>query len=101
MPGAPVPDEQGPRLGLTLADVNAGPTTNALLSDSLRVVAVRGAARRAGIRLGDRILAVNDMPVQTVAAFDEALARTADDRPPALLVLRRSTLNYIAVERTP
>jgi serine protease Do len=101
MPGAPVPDEQGPRLGLTLADVNAGPTTNALLSDGLRVVAVRGAARRAGIRLGDRILAVNDMPVQTVAAFDEALARTADDRPPALLVLRRSTLNYIAVERTP
>ena len=88
-----------PRLGLTLSDPI--PTQEPLSPsdiDALRVTGIRGAARRAGIHLGDRILAVNDVPVASVSAFDEALAGTDPNRPVALLVLRRSVINYVAVD---
>ena len=66
--------------------------------DALRVTGIRGPARRAGIHLGDRILAVNDVPVASISAFDRALARTDPNRPVALLILRRSVINYVAID---
>jgi serine protease Do len=88
-----------PRLGLTFSDPPPAQEPSAPADiDALRVVGIRGAARRAGVHLGDRILAVNDVPVASISAFDEALARTAPNRPVALLILRRSALNYIAVD---
>ena len=91
--------DREPRLGLTFSDPAPEQEASAPTDiDALRVIGIRGAARRAGIHLGDRIVAVNDVPVASISAFDEALAGTAPNRPVALLILRRSALNYVAID---
>jgi serine protease Do len=87
-----------PRLGLTFREPSADGSTGAAASNGLGVIGIRGAARRAGIHLGDTVLAVNDIRVESIGAFDAALAATPGDRPVALLILRRSSLSYIAVD---
>ena len=92
------PLDMEPRLGLTFSEPTPDPSPPfSAAIDGLRVVGIRGAARRAGIHLGDRVFAVNDIPVSTIRAFDEALASLRPDRPVALLIQRRSVLSYVAV----
>jgi serine protease Do len=92
------PLDMEPRLGLTFSEPTPEPSPPfSAAIDGLRVVGIRGAARRAGIHLGDRVFAVNDIPVSTIRAFDEALASLRPDRPVALLIQRRSVLSYVAV----
>jgi len=84
------------RLGLQLKELD-GAERRALGADALRVTTAKGAAERAGIRLGDMILAVNEVPVARVAEFDAALSRRGADRAPALLVQRGRVRSYLLV----
>lgn len=56
-----------------------------------------GAARSEGIRAGDVIVALNDMRVDRVEDFKQALARVPPGRTVALLVMRDRRLAYVPV----
>lgn len=98
---APAPDAPGAaapvaRLGLVLAELDDSQPQRA---GGLHVAAADGAAARAGILPGDRVLAVNERTVHQLAEFDRALAHAASDAPVALLVQRGSTMRYVPVGR--
>jgi serine protease Do len=82
------------RLGLVLATAGT-----AGLPPGAYVENATGSSLLAGIEAGDRITAVNDMPVADPAAFDAALARAGAAAVIALRVSRGSVAIYIAVRR--
>jgi serine protease Do len=89
-----------PRLGLTV-DALTAPQRAALRlqGGGIAVRSAQGAAREAGVRSGDVILAVNDVTVADVDGFDKALASAVTaHRPVAFLIQRGSALGYLAVE---
>jgi len=69
-----------------------------LQGGGIAVRAVRGASREAGLQVGDVILAVNDVTIANVAAFDAALSAGVGGRPTALLVQRGGVLGYLVVQ---
>jgi serine protease Do len=81
------------RLGITPAHVSAG------LPPGLYVEAAGGAALLAGVEPGDRITAVNDMEIASLADFDAALASASADGMVALLVTRGSVALYLPVRQ--
>jgi serine protease Do len=89
-----------PRLGLAIEALTS--TQRAALRVQGGGIAVRsaqGAAREAGVRSGDVILAVNDVTVADVDGFDRALAAAVTSRRAvAFLIQRGSALGYLAVE---
>jgi serine protease Do len=88
------------RLGLGLAEAAARESGGASSAMSgLHVVSADGAAARAGVQPGDRILAVNETSISRISSFDAALAALRQDSPVALLVLRGSILRYVPVGR--
>jgi serine protease Do len=90
----------GPRLGLALEELSdARRAVLRLQGGGVQVRIAEGAARDAGVRGGDIILAINDVTVANVAGFDAALAAVrASGRPVALLVQRGAALGYLAVD---
>jgi serine protease Do len=89
-----------PRLGLLLDELSdARRAVLRLQGGGVEVRAAEGAARDAGVRDDDVILAINDIAVADVAAFDAALAEVrASGRPIALLVQRGAALGYLVVD---
>jgi serine protease Do len=86
------------RLGLVFAPALA----TQRLPAGLYVDTASGSALLAGIETGDRITAVNGVPVATLSQFDEALKAADKDRAGAaiaLLVVRGQTAAYIGVPR--
>jgi len=96
----PPPSSPDPRLGLTIEELTpARRSTLRLAGGGVGVRSTRGAAWYAGLRSGDAILAVNDVTVADVAAFDAALAAArASGRPVAFLIQRGSVIGYVAVD---
>ena len=92
------PDEH---LGLRLGELSVADRRALKVESGIRVIDVRGAALRAGVRPHDLILAVNELPVSSVAGFDTALAGIPIGRSPALLVRRSGAFSYISVTSTP
>ena len=88
------PPRNEPRLGLVLATAGT-----AGLAPGAYVEQATGSGLLAGIEAGDRITAVNDMPVIDIAGFDAALAVAGDASIIALRVSRGSVAIYIAVRR--
>ena len=102
-PGVPrdLGEPRDEHLGLQLGELS-GAERRALKTESgIRVIDVRGAALRAGIRPRDLILAVNEVPVSSVAEFEAVLARIPTGRSPALLVRRSGAFSYITVTSQP
>ena len=96
-PPATSPD---PRLGLVVEELTpARRSVLRLAGGGVGVRSTRGPAWYAGLRSGDAILAVNDVTVADVAAFDAALAAArASGRPVAFLIQRGSVIGYLAVD---
>jgi len=95
-PAARAPE---PRLGLVVEDLlPAQRPALRLQGGGIAVRAARGAAREAGLQVGDVILAVNDVTIANVAAFDAALSAGVGGRPTALLVQRGGVLGYLVVQ---
>lgn len=84
-------------LGLRLDELSVAQRDALKLESGVRVVDVRGAALRAGIRPHDLILAVNESAVSSVAEFEACLAGIPTGRSPALLVRRAGAVSYISV----
>ena len=95
-PAAPVSE---PRFGLVVEELNAAQrSARGLQGGGIAVRATKGPSREAGVQAGDVILAVNDVTIANVAAFDAALARIVGGRPTALLVQRGGVLGYLVVQ---
>ncbi|MDM0116365.1 PDZ domain-containing protein [Variovorax sp. J22R133] len=91
-------DPQDFRLGLAVVERSAAQGTG-MLPAGIYVRAVSGAARRAGIRAGDRILAIDDMAVSNPDELEAALKTVRDDEQVAVLVVRGQITSYVAIQR--
>jgi serine protease Do len=81
------------RLGLEFVQHKQAPQMPA----GIYVEGVTGASLLAGIEYGDRIVAVNNLPVLTVEDFDSALKNFSQHERVALLVQRDRIRFYVAV----
>ena len=86
------------RGGLALAELNAEQKRALDLTHGLRVEDATGDAARAGIRVGDIILAVNNTRVATVEAFRKAIATVPVGKSAAILVRRGDGSLYIPLK---
>ncbi len=83
------------RLGLEFVQHKQVPQMPA----GIYVEGVTGAGLLAGIEYGDRIIAVNDLPVLTVEDFDNALRTFSQQESVALLVERDRIRFYVGVSK--
>jgi len=88
----------GDALGLVVVEAATGLRDKLEGRAGLDVVESHGAALRAGIGAGDRILAVNGRPVPSRAAYDAAIAPLRLGDAVALLVLRDRRRAWIGLQ---
>ena len=86
------------RGGLALSELSADQRRELKLDHGLLVEAVSGDAARAGIRVGDVILAVNNGKVATVAAFRQAIGAVPKGKSAAILIRRGDGSLYVPLK---
>ena len=86
--------------GLALAELTADQRGELKIDHGLLVEEATGDAARAGIRVGDVILAVNNGKVATVDAFNKAIAGVPKGKIAAILVRRGEGSLYIPLRIT-
>jgi serine protease Do len=86
------------RGGLALAELSADQRIELKLKHGLLVEESAGDAARAGIRVGDIILAVNNTEVQTVEAFRKAIAVVPTGKSAAILIRRGDNSLYVPLK---
>lgn len=86
------------RAGLALSELAPEQKSRLKVEQGLLVRSATGPAQRAGIRPGDVILAVNDVPMNSLSAFEELLARSGKDASVALLVRRGPETIYVPLK---
>jgi serine protease Do len=86
------------RGGLALSELTADQRRELRIDHGLLVEEVTGDAARAGIRVGDVILAVNNGKVATVEAFRKAIATVPKGKSAAILVRRGEGSLYIPLK---
>lgn len=86
------------RGGLALSELTADQRRELGIAHGLLVEEVTGDAARAGIRVGDVILAVNNGKVATVEAFRKAIATVPKGKSAAILVRRGEGSLYIPLK---
>jgi len=86
---------QGPRLGLSLRALQPGEKQQARLDGGLVVEQVSGAAERAGIEVGDVLLAINGKPVSSIEQIRGVLK--SQPKSVALLVQRQGNQIFVPV----
>ncbi|MHB1215560.1 MAG: DegQ family serine endoprotease [Thiobacillus sp.] len=86
------------RGGLALSELTADQRRELKIDYGLLVEEVTGDAARAGIRVGDVILAVNNGKVATVEAFRKAIAAIPKGKSAAILVRRGEGSLYIPLK---
>ena len=86
------------RGGLALSELTAEQRRELNIDHGLLVEEVTGDAARAGIRVGDVILAVNNAKVATVEAFRKAIAAVQKGKSAAILVRRGEGSLYVPLK---
>ena len=86
----------GGKIGLAVRPLTRGELRDADVPQGLLVQDVTGPAQRAGVEVGDVLLAVNGQPVQSVETLHKALR--AQPRTLALLVLRDHQQIFVPVK---
>lgn len=86
------------RGGLALSELSADQRRELKLDHGLLVESVTGDAARAGIRVGDVILAVNNGKVATIEAFRKAIAAVPKGKSAAILVRRGDGSIYVPLK---
>lgn len=86
------------RGGLLLSELGTEQRRELKLSHGLLVEEATGDAARAGIRVGDVILAVNNSEVGTVEAFRKAIAGVAVGKSAAILIRRGDNSLYVPLK---
>jgi serine protease Do len=84
-------------LGLTLSDLTEAQKRELKLRGGVRVEAATEAAARAGLREGDVILALANVEVESVKAFEATLARQDKSKPVNVLFRRGDWAQYVLI----
>ena len=84
-------------LGLTLSDLTETQKRELKLRGGVRVEAATEAAARAGLREGDVILALANVEVDSVKAFEATLARQDKSKPVTVLFRRGDWAQYVLI----
>jgi len=90
------PNARELRLGLDLVERTAK-QVGGLLEPGLYVKSTSGSAQRAGLRLGDAVLAVNDIGVDRITDLDAALESLRQGETVALLIRRGPVTTFVPV----
>jgi serine protease Do len=89
--------ERGDRLGLVVVETSAPGQTALGPAIRLEVREAHGSALRAGVGVGDVVLALNDVPVTRLTGYQAELSRIAPDAYVALLIVRHGRFQYFAL----
>jgi serine protease Do len=90
-------DHAANRAGLTLQELTSEQRNSIGVDHGLGVIDAAGAAARSGIQRGDIILAINDIPVTTLAHFENQIKDQAG-KSIALLIKRDADTLYISLK---
>jgi serine protease Do len=87
------------RLGIALSELSADQRQELQINGGLLVEDVKGsAARAAGLRPGDVLLSIGNVPIRSLAQLNEMLKQVPNGRNVALLVRRGDNATYIAIK---
>lgn len=87
------------RLGIAVSELSGEQLQELQVSGGLLVEDVKGsAARAAGLRQGDVLLAVGNVQIRSLAQFNEILKQAPKGRNVALLVRRGDSASYVAIK---
>ena len=87
-----------PRLGIAVSELSKEQQQELQVTGGLVVEEVEGtAARAAGLRQGDVLLAIGNTQIRSLAQFNDFLKQVAKGRNVALLVRRGGNVLYVAI----
>jgi serine protease Do len=86
------------RLGIAVSELTREQAQELQVGGGLQVEEVKGsAARAAGLQHGDVLLAIGNMPIRTLAQFNDIVKQVPKGRNVALLVRRDDIASYVAI----
>jgi serine protease Do len=85
-------------LGLKVSDLSAEELAQSRLASGVKVDSSAGMAARAGVREGDILIALANVPLINGRQFDEVVAQLDKARPASLLVRRGGVVNFLVVQ---
>lgn len=87
------------RLGISVSELSKEQLQELQISNGLLVEEVRGSAARAsGLSQGDVLLSIGNVPIRSLAQFNEFLKQVPPGRNVALLVRRDNNASYVAIK---
>ncbi len=87
------------RLGIAVSELTADQREELQVSGGLLVEDVKGSsARSAGLRPGDVLLSIGNVPLRSLAQLNDMLKQVPNGRNVALLVRRGDNATYIAIK---
>ncbi len=93
-----VPKGMAGKLGLVLDDLTGDQIRDLDVSSGVVIQKAFGAAARSGLRNGDVILSINNMPVHSVKEFNQILGRLDSRKVLALLVKRGDNSEFLSLK---
>jgi len=88
---------RGDRLGLVFSGQAGGPRIPGDDGAGIEVLEAYGAALRAGISAGDRVVALNEVTIRRLEDYDKAISRLPRGAVAAILVAREGRQRYLAL----
>lgn len=86
------------RLGIAVSELTREQAQELQVGGGLLIEDVKGsAARAAGLQRGDVLLAIGNMPIRSLAQFNDILKQVPKGRNVALLVRRDDAASYVAI----
>jgi serine protease Do len=97
-PRKPAPEAAPNALGLHVTDLSAAQKRELRIETGVLVDVVQGAAAAAGVRSGDLILQMNNVPITGAAQFNGLVARLDPKKSVAVLVRRGDVAQYLVIK---
>jgi serine protease Do len=100
-PRKPTPELAPNALGLHVSDLTAAQKRELRIEAGVLVDVAQGAAAAAGVRTGDLILQMNNVPVTSAAQFNGLAAKLDPKKSVAVLVRRGDVAQYLVIKPRP
>lgn len=103
-PGSPEPKAPAAvvgHLGIGAADLTDAQRGELKIKGGVRVLSVDGPAAKAGLRVGDVVLSVNNVEVASAKQFDAAVAKLNKSKTATVLVRRGDSANFLVIRPGP